>query len=366
MKSGGSRVGLFVYGTGRVASKIEKCLDQYNISLEGYLDSYKTGEFMGKSIVNISDVGPEDAVIIAVLNTNSILEIYSFLRKHGIRKIYWFYDAYLNNPSGDFLEDQCLDMSGWGLSIMPHIELHISDKCNLNCKGCTHFSPLFNEVNAVFEEKIKDLRKIKELFDEIFRIDILGGEPLLNPELKDYVVTIRKYLPRTFIQIYTNGILIPKLEDDVFKAIHDANIGISISEYLPTHKMIDQIKEKLNFFNIRYHIAEYDDKQVFNKPISVSKNTKYPLRCISDGCITISDGKIARCPTLMYIKKFNEYFGQNLPTEGIYSIEEYTDGATLLEDMKKEVPLCRHCIKCDMAWSVCDKEIKIEDFAVYE
>ena len=86
----------------------------------------------------------------------------------------------------------------------------------------------------------------------------------------------------------------------------------------------------------------------------------------SDGCITISDGKIARCPTLMYISKFNVYFGQDLPTEGIYSIEEYTDGATLLEDMKKEVPLCRHCIKCDMDWSVCDKEIKIEDFAVYE
>ena len=357
---------LFVYGTGKMASNVEKCLNQYGMTLDGYLDSYKTGEFMGKSIIDKSMLKPDDIVFIAVLNTNSILDIFKLLRDHGIKKIYWFYDAYLSHPSGDFFEDQCLDMSEWGLNIMPHIELHISDKCNLNCKGCTHFSPLFNEVNAVFEEKIDDIRKIKELFDEIFRIDILGGEPLLNPELKDYVIALRKELPRTFIQIYTNGILIPKLEEDVLKEIHDSNIGISVSEYLPTHKMIDRIREKLDFFNIRYHIAKYNDKQVFNRPISVNKNTKYPFMCISDGCITISDGKISRCPTLMYISKFNEYFGQNLPTEGIHSIDEYTDAAKLLDDMKKKVPLCRHCIKCDMDWSVCDREITLEDFAVYE
>lgn len=51
---------------------------------------------------------------------------------------------------------------------MPHIELHISDKCNLNCRGCTHFSPLYNEIGAVFEEKIDDIKKIKRLFDEVF------------------------------------------------------------------------------------------------------------------------------------------------------------------------------------------------------
>ena len=52
-----------------------------------------------------------------------------------------------------FLGKECLNLSGWGDVVMPHIELHISDKCNLNCKGCTHFSPLFEDVGAVLEKK---------------------------------------------------------------------------------------------------------------------------------------------------------------------------------------------------------------------
>lgn len=358
---------VYVYGAGSIGAKIEDCLNKYGLDLEGYLDSYKTGEFRGKKIYSLTDISPEDSVIISVVNTNSILEIFKLLKKAGVRKVYWYYDAYQDcSSSNNFFEDQCLDMSDWSTDVMPHIELHISDMCNLNCRGCTHFSPLFNEVNAILEQKISDVRKIKRLFEEVFRIDILGGEPLLNPQLKEYVIKLREELPKTFIQIYTNGILIPKLEEAVLQAIHDSNVGISISEYLPTHNMISQIREKLDEFNIRYHIAAYDSKQKFNRPISLSDNSKYPFMCISDGCITVSDGRIARCPTLMYISKFNEYFGKDLPMEGIYEIDSYKNGDELLEDMRKEIPLCKHCIKCDMDWSVCDKTISIEDFAVDE
>lgn len=358
----------YVYGAGKIGSKIKNKMAEYNVTLDGFIDSYKKGEYEGKTIVDLSVLDKDSFVIISVLNTNSILEIYHVLKNAGIKNIYWYYDAYQKSArkSRNFFEEQCLDLSNWGELIMPHIELHISDKCNLNCKGCSHFSPLYNDINAVFEKKMDDIKALKLLFDNIFRIDILGGEPLLNPELKRYVVALREELPETFIQIYTNGLLIPKLEEDVLKAISDNNIGISISEYRPTHNMIDTIKRKLEEFNIRYHIAEYDDKQIFNTPISTSSNSKYPRLCISDGCITISDGKISRCPTLMYIEKFNEYFNQNLPTEGIHMISEYTDGHKLLEDMKKWIPLCNHCIKCDMEWSVCGLEKRIEDFAVNE
>lgn len=360
-------MGLYIYGTGKIGSKVDNCLKLYDLQSDGYLDSFKTGYFLEKKIQSLDNINEEDIVIISVLNTNSILDIFHRLRGYGVKNIFWFYDAYQNKLKyDDFFKEQCLDMTEWKSLIIPHLELHISDRCNLNCKGCTHFSPLFNEENAILEKKIDDVRKIKKLFDEIFRIDILGGEPLLNPELKKYVQILRKELPRTFIQIYTNGLLIPRLEDEVLKTIYDLNIGVSISEYRPTHLMIDEIRKRLDAFNIRYHIAEYDNKQVFNKPISLSNSSKYPYMCISDGCITISDGKISRCPTLMYIKKFNEYFGLQLPEDGIFDIDIYKDGKLLLEDMKKEVPLCKHCIKCDMDWEVCAKEIKIEDFAVYD
>ena len=285
----------YIYGAGKVGAKMVTRFKEYGEQLDGFVDSFKIGEYVGMPIVKLEDVHEDDSVVISVLNTNSVLEIYHILKAHDIKHIYWYYDALQNFDEKrriNFFEEQCLDLSGWGELVMPHIELHISDKCNLNCKGCSHFSPLFDEINAVFENKMKDIKDIKALFDNIFRIDILGGEPLLNPELKKYVTSLREELPETFIQIYTNGILIPTLDDDVLEAIYQANVGISISEYLPTHRIINKITDKLDQFHIRYHIAEYDSKQLFNTPISINQNSKYSQMCISDGCITVADGKI--------------------------------------------------------------------------
>ena len=66
----------------------------------------------------------------------------------------------------------------------------------------------------------------------------------------------------------------------------------------------------------------------------------------------------------MYISRFNEYFNQKLPTDGIYRISDYNNGKELLDDMKREVPLCKHCIECDMEWSVCGSQKQMKDFAV--
>ena len=355
----------YVYGAGKIGKKLKSRAAEYNIPISGFIDSYKTTSTPEYNIVDLSVIDPTiDAVIISVLNTNSILDIYQKLRAHKIKHIYWYYDAFQNlNEKKNFLSEQCLDLSNWGNLIMPHIELHISDACNLNCKGCSHFSPLFDDINADFNSKMSDIHKIKNLFDDIFRIDILGGEPLLNPELERYVYELRKELPNTFIQIYTNGLLIPKLSETVLKTIRDSNVGISISEYLPTHKMISRIRTILDQYQIRYHIAEYDSKMLFNTPVSIAPNSKHPRLCISNGCITIADGKVSRCPTLMYIEKFNSYFHQNLPTEGIYRIDSYSDGQTLLDDMRKDVPLCNHCIEKPIKWEPCHPTKKLSDFA---
>lgn len=360
-------MGIYVFGAGEIAKRLVEKIQKYNICIEGFIDNYKKGEYLGYPIRDIEQIDRNSIVIISVLNTNSILNIYRELCQYKIDNIYWYkdFDNY-TQASGQtlFLEKECLNMQGWGMLVMPHIELHISDKCNLNCRGCTHFSPLFDEINAVFEEKMNDIKKIKKLFDEVFRIDILGGEPLLNQELSRYVIELRKELPRTFIQIYTNGLLIPKMSDCDLKIIKENNIGISISEYEPTHKIINSIKKTLDRYDISYRIADFDFKQKFNLPISTSERSQYPNLCISNGCITVDKGRISRCPTLMYISKFNDYFGENLPIDGIYNLEEYENGEKLLHDMKKEIPLCKHCIQKEIDWSVCGKEKHFEDFAV--
>ena len=53
-------------------------------------------------------------VVISVLNTNSILEIYQKLRLAGVSNIYWFYDTIQNDANNDnlgFLQKECLNLS---------------------------------------------------------------------------------------------------------------------------------------------------------------------------------------------------------------------------------------------------------------
>lgn len=75
-------------------------------------------------------------------------------------------------------------------------------------------------------------------------------------------------------------------------------------------------------YRVSYIIRPYDSKQKFNIPLSLSDKSKYPPKCISNGCVNVWNGKIARCPTLMYVEKFNEVFHTDLPTEGIMQMRD--------------------------------------------
>lgn len=356
------------FGAGKNGNKAYKILKRYyndKNKLMTYVDNKKSGEYEGVKISKPHNIDKTSRVIITIENIKMVVEVYLELKQLGFTNMYWFVNYY-NRPveCNDFVEDECIDISGWGNCIFPHMELHISDKCNLNCKGCTHFSPLYSEVGCEYDQVIKDVIRIKELFSTVARVDILGGEPFVNTDIAKYIVTLREMMPNTAMDIFTNGLLIPKLSDDVLQCIRDNNVYISITEYKPTHAIIDKITDKLDRFKIRYMIVPYDKRQLFNTPISTSEHSIHPQMCISNGCVTVANGMIARCPTLMYISKFNEYFNKNLPTEGIINLDDVKSGFELIPKFDEEVPLCKHCIKHDVEWSVCGKEMMLQDFAV--
>ena len=72
-------------------------------------------------------------------------------------------------------------------------------------------------------------------------LSLLGGEPFESSDICKYIVETRRILPNTMIQIVTNGLLIPTLSKDILDAIRENDIVVSISEYKPTHKIIDRI-----------------------------------------------------------------------------------------------------------------------------
>ena len=76
------------------------------------------------------------------------------------------------------------------------IEYHVIDKCNLNCKSCSHFSNLVDkEIPKSLDQIKKDFKKIWDLTDQgstycVEKVTLLGGEPLLYPYLIEAITML--------------------------------------------------------------------------------------------------------------------------------------------------------------------------------
>lgn len=332
----------------------------------GFIDTKKTGCYEGHPILKIEDVDKNSLVVISIGRSWEAVSVYKKLKGLGINNIYWFHASDdLAEQNREFLNSKnFLSTEHWGDTPFPQVEMHIMDSCNLNCIGCTHFSPIFEDKIPDFEETIRNVKLLKKKTKSIVRFYILGGEPLLNPNWDEYCCKIRELLPYTEIVLVTNGLLITKVPEDKWEIIKKLNIRISISEYEPTHKMIHEIRDVLELNEAVYDIRPFDNKTMFNKPLSLSSESKNKRLCISDGCINIWNGKIAKCPTLMYIDKFNDNYGTSLPNSGIMDLKTCLENDELIDKLTKPVELCKHCVENSIIWETCGKTPDISAFAI--
>lgn len=360
---------MYIYGAGNVGGYALEILKLYYPfqmkSLCGFIDKNKKIAVNGIPIIPIENVKSDARIVIAIQSRDMAIDIHKELQKRGYSDVWWF-TGHWKKYGTDFWREMCVSCKGWKAPILPQVEMHIMDACNLNCRGCAHFAPIFPNNVPDFSSRISDVEIFSRKFGHILRFAILGGEPFLNKDIDKYVEKIREILPYSTIEIITNGILIPGIPEETLEIIRENNICISISEYEPTHKIIDNIIGRLEKFEILYEVRSYSGKQKFNIPLSLTKDSKYEKRCISNGCITIWNGKMARCPTLMYIDKFNQHFNKNLPNDGVMVLDEEIVGEELIQKFNEKVPLCDHCVWNEVEWDMCSRPVKCEDFAVVD
>jgi len=120
--------------------------------------------------------------------------------------------------------------------VLPFVEMMVTQACNLSCHGCTNYSDLAHSGYLTWEEGKDQILPWLERVD-IPDFGILGGEPLMNPGIIDWLTGLRKLMPDTQIRFTTNGLLLHKnleildimqdLGNIVFKiAVHENNTDL--------------------------------------------------------------------------------------------------------------------------------------------
>ena len=181
--------------------------------------------------------------------------------------------------------------------VLDYVETEITEFCNLNCKGCGDFSNLVKEKSFYeYDEFVRDYHRLSELFSGVDKIRLMGGEPLLNPRLKEYVEVCHQIFPNSDLRIVTNGLLIPKLSDDTLRALRTNDCKIDISNYRPTRKMFKEIKNRLEAFDVEYDLGlpmcfffRFLLERPNQKPDQAFQN------CIFTHCHMLSHGKLSPC-----------------------------------------------------------------------
>lgn len=237
-------------------------------------------------------------------------------------------------------------------------DVHVVEHCNLNCKSCSHYSPLAEEEYLDINSYKNDCERLSELFHgEMSAIILMGGEPLLHPQITEIMRITRETFPVGQIPLATNGLLLPTMQDDFWDACKKYDITIEPTcypikvDYSGLKKIADRKGVKYTLFNVSRNVRQktqlkaypiHSDHSPVMDPVESKKNF---LGCGYATCVMLKNGKMYPCSQAAYAPHLKKYFNLDMHISEKNGVDIYSvnSGDELLEKVSKPIPFCQYC-----------------------
>ena len=190
---------------------------------------------------------------------------------------------------------------------IPQVEFLITTNCTLNCEECSNYIPYINQKNK-FQLDYTDYKKhINNLLKNVYELNsliIVGGEPLLHPQLFDileYSITIKKIKK---IYLYTNCTVI--FSDKILNLLSKNKKKFHI--YLSNYSKNPNINHLLKIYEIKNQLENnkisytFDEKLIWVKQEKIENRNRNEdeNKEICSGCgvpsVSAINGKLHYCP----------------------------------------------------------------------
>ena len=228
--------------------------------------------------------------------------------------------------------------------------VNVVEHCNLRCRSCSHLSPALPKHFVDPDALCSDLTALARSYHANL-LKILGGEPLLHPNLLEIMLAARESQVADRLEIWTNGLLLPRMERRVWEAVDSVRISLYPGRSLRQDRLdacVDLARR--NNVSIRYkHYQAFqesyseqgtDDSELVEK-IYATCNSAHRWRCH-----TVANGWFFKCAQSYMIPK-----GMSLGPQATYrngvQIEdspEFRDRLLSYLTSPEPLPSCRNCL----------------------
>ena len=227
-----------------------------------------------------------------------------------------------------------------------YVEIQLCDRCNLDCAYCSHLSPVSKPVTISLETLEAECHRLARV--GVDEVNLMGGEPLLHPQVCEAIKLTRSILPNIKLIVSTNGLLLPRMSKDFWQCCRDNKVVLRITPY-PKAKngtwnyfkyvwLIRKNRVRMESTGWRFGFRH----QLLSEKAEYDATSNY-LRCQLH-CTQVRDATLWPCAYVAYAFNLNNKFGTNFKTAAGDSLP--LDGITATDLrlwLLRTKPFCAHC-----------------------
>jgi ribonuclease HI len=218
------------------------------------------------------------------------------------------------------------------------VEFHVAHHCNLTCQGCSHFSPSAPARTIPSEEIVNQFRLAGARLDPEF-VHILGGEPLLHPDLKSILPWARCNFPKATIKLVTNGVLFNRRARELIPVISAADIVVAVSIYPGVAVNREAITQTCAAANAKVEFWVQDTFVDFLDLAGASDPVAARADCPMNDALNVRGDRLYPCP----VTAWSDFGGApQMPGDGI-SLHDSAATLAAVLDRRRVTSKCHYC-----------------------
>jgi cyclic pyranopterin phosphate synthase len=234
------------------------------------------------------------------------------------------------------------------------LEYSVSYHCNLRCAGCSHLSPFSEKRFPSLQSFQADIIKLSEGL-HASEIRLLGGEPLLNPEISAYIKVAKESGIADIVTVTTNGLLLHTMNDDFWEHVDLVKIT-AYPSFEPKEKFAKIFKERASESDTRLELNSIDlfRTTIVTEPHPKDWITDMIFRTCKNvhlwHCHMIHEGKLYKCAVPPFLSEYLMKIDRDGYDPEADAFDIHNAPTNIYQDLRrfltssKTIDACRFCL----------------------